>query len=479
MFDFLKTLFSPGPSLGIQIENSKIKIVQSQIGSRGIEVHSAISEPLSKEHDIFQMIKDIIEREKLIKDEIIGCVSSKQVCIREIELPIGNIKKVEKIIKYQVEPYIPYSVEEIVVDFIPSKNNRYFTFSLSKEELGRYLEGFKETGIEPRIITIDDISIFYLYNLIYRNSSEGATVLVHLREDAMSVEIISGGELSFIRVIPYPSDGLNTLIESINLFKLRYPELSVSEILICGDIEENDPLLNSILEDSPFQSSIWRPFDAIYHNLGELDPFSQARLTVPLSLSILPGIHKVKIPDFRKEEFTLEPMVNVWVKRLKPIIYIFIAVLFLYAVDTNYKLFLYEREYESVNQEIKRFFKESFPQIGHIIKGRELEQVKQKIAELTDRYEGVVGVRNEYKILNVLLKISNVMRELSDTEVENLIIEERSIRIDGYGGSFESIDRLERMLKDMKEFGAVKLVSAKIDPKKKMVRFSFAMKKEE
>jgi general secretion pathway protein L len=71
---------------------------------------------------------------------IVASIPSSKAFIREITLPLSQPKKVEKIIKYQMEPYLPCPVEEVLVDFLqPGADGSVLTFGVEKKTLAEHV----------------------------------------------------------------------------------------------------------------------------------------------------------------------------------------------------------------------------------------------------------------------------------------------------------------------------------------------------
>ena len=80
-------------------------------------------------------------------------------------------------------------------------------------------------------------------------------------------------------------------------------------------------------------------------------------------------------------------------------------------------------------------------------------------------------------MLDVLKVLTGTVSGFPDVKIENLSIEENEIRLHGRTASFETVDKLKQKLTGSGYFEVVRLVGAKMDKRKKAVRFNFALEK--
>jgi Tfp pilus assembly protein PilN len=77
----------------------------------------------------------------------------------------------------------------------------------------------------------------------------------------------------------------------------------------------------------------------------------------------------------------------------------------------------------------------------------------------------------------VLLRLTRIISEDPEVQIDNLSLEGKDIRLDGRTASFEAVDRLTNRLNKSDSFKNIKLVGAKMDRRENAVTFNFALEK--
>ncbi len=74
--------------------------------------------------------------------------------VHRLALPFMERKKNEQVLKFEVEPFLPFPVEEVVTDFFPQPNftqeKKALVFAASKNDLQEHLAFLPEVSYWPR-----------------------------------------------------------------------------------------------------------------------------------------------------------------------------------------------------------------------------------------------------------------------------------------------------------------------------------------
>jgi type II secretory pathway component PulL len=142
------------------------------------------------------------------------------------------------------------------------------------------------------------------------------------------------------------------------------------------------------------------------------------------------------------------------------------------------KVHIQESRQEALKGEIRKVFSETFPNTNVIIKGRELDQMKQKIQEESAKLQWLDDIAGSSTVLEILSVLTAIVSGFPDVTVENVSTEEGEVRVDGTASSFETVDRLKEKLSATGSFESVKLAGAKTDKTANLVRFNFGLEKQ-
>lgn len=153
-------------------------------------------------------LKQIIEKIGKVQ-EVRTALPSSVVIFKELKLPFITYEKIKLIINFEVEPLLPFALQDAVVDFIITKQNieeqssQVLVAAVQKQQIVKHLELFALAGITPDIITVDLFALYALYQAIPEYGQSHATIaLFDLGLDATRISYIDNGQLRLIRTLP-------------------------------------------------------------------------------------------------------------------------------------------------------------------------------------------------------------------------------------------------------------------------------------
>jgi Tfp pilus assembly PilM family ATPase/Tfp pilus assembly protein PilN len=476
MMNPLKDFLKPKYVVGLQVKDGCIAAVQIYAGLKGPEIDKAVFIEVADPERLQEELARLFKEQGFKKEMIVTSLPSSKAFIREISLPLSQPKKVEKIIKYQMEPYLPCPVEDVLVDFLyPGADGGVLTFGVEKKYLTEHLTLLSGAGIEPDAVTLDDIALFSLYLYKHGGASEQPIAIVNQDGESLVLQIIHKRSLDFIRILP---DDVDQLADTFRFYKIKRPDLSVGEIYLTGNGALGAHEKAQEMESrTAIKTMVWRPFDEMRDRLDKTISLLQPKLGVPLGLAIGAVYPPEKSLDLRREEFVPKTYFN-----LRKMFLFMGAGLLLLAVlltvNVYQKAYYQERQYNRLQAQVRQVFTEAFPDaVQRIVRGQEVVQLEQKISEEMSQYQGLEEAAGREKILEVLLSLSRIISEDPDVQIENASVEGKDIRMDGRTASFEAVDRLTSRLTKAGQFKNIKLVGARMDKKDNAVTFNFALER--
>lgn len=176
--------------LGLEITRTNIKAALVQYKGSSIIVEQLIVEPVefnngfNNNKKFIQALKSVLAICKQY-DEVRTVLSSSVVNFKELTFPFSDNKKIEQIIPFEIEPLLPFSIDNAVFDFIimeqdnTKKESDVIVAAVQKQYIQEHLDLFEQAGIIPQIITIDMLCLYNVYLQIpeYTNISGGCFLL--------------------------------------------------------------------------------------------------------------------------------------------------------------------------------------------------------------------------------------------------------------------------------------------------------------
>lgn len=152
-------------------------------------------------------------------DQAYITILSKLIIFKELELPFIDSNKIRMVLDYEIEPKLPFSIEEAILDFMIiyqdkiKKRTKLLVAVARIKDITEILEIYNEAGIDPTKITLDLFSIFNIYTKIPEYSkSKGSTAIVDIGESSSRIALIENNTIKITRVI---TKGIDNIINNI------------------------------------------------------------------------------------------------------------------------------------------------------------------------------------------------------------------------------------------------------------------------
>ncbi|MDP8261074.1 MAG: type IV pilus assembly protein PilM [Candidatus Kappaea frigidicola] len=194
--------------VGLDIGTSTIKVVQLLKTKEQFSLVKASIEELkfnAEEKDKLSALKQLFKRAKISEKEVNISIEGPSVIIRNIQLPKMSEADLKNAIKYEAEKYIPYNVNEVIVDcqiISEAENNMgVLLVAAKKDSINDKIQLVQKAGLCPWVVDIDSFALINAFNL-NNDESEKTIALLNIGSEATSVNIIRGDLLNFTRNIP-------------------------------------------------------------------------------------------------------------------------------------------------------------------------------------------------------------------------------------------------------------------------------------
>ena len=199
---------------GIAINKTHISVTVASLRGRQITLEQCLTVPIEPDSNKDQQER-IAEALKKACDmigknvEIHAVIGSEQTIFKAMKLPFADQSKIQKVIDFEVEPLLPFSVHNAVIDFIITRtieedqSAEIMVAAVQKNYIEQLLDLFARAGVQPTVIGVDVFSLYGLYRFIpqYADYTE-SVALLDIGSSTSKLLYIINGQLRFIRTIP-------------------------------------------------------------------------------------------------------------------------------------------------------------------------------------------------------------------------------------------------------------------------------------
>jgi type IV pilus assembly protein PilM len=279
------------PLVAIDIGSSSIKLVQltefkegqyelTHFGMMPLDKECIVEGAIKKPGQVVDALKNLIKAEKIKGRYAVSAVAGEAVFIKKIKVPVMSEKKLSKKITQEAEQYIPFDIDDVVLDFqtlgkindnkeeksgdfvdleesISTDNSPQRKGEQKKEssDEGEMMEALLvavqrgvidertdillEAGLKPAIIDLDLFALMNAAQLTNDLSSMGTVALIDLGDSFTHINIIQNGIIGYTLDIPVGGGYLTNMLMS--KFKVPFEQvLAIKRGNFSPDVREEE-----------------------------------------------------------------------------------------------------------------------------------------------------------------------------------------------------------------------------------------------
>ena len=160
-------------SVGLDIGTSTIKLVELKFFKDTVELARFNLEPIQA--DLTALLKRVAPSQTINIS-----VSGASTVIRYIDLPRMNENELKQALKFEVQKYIPFQINEVNLDSyilkedLPDNKMLVLVAAVKKEFINQRLKLIQEAGLKTNIVELDSLALINAFNFNY--SKEDANI---------------------------------------------------------------------------------------------------------------------------------------------------------------------------------------------------------------------------------------------------------------------------------------------------------------
>jgi len=475
---------------GLDIGSTGIKAVEVTRTLRGFRVsnHGLFPLPGKEKRDprgeILQALRQLLPKLEDRGEGLVYSFPSHQTMVHRIPLPFADRKKNRQVVKYEIEPFLPFAADQVIVDFYsPGKNSgekRTLVFAVRKGDLGEHLALLKEAGLEPESVIPEALALFSLVRALGKTSA-GSGALLDLGAENATLILWENDRLVLTRSIPLAGSALSqAAAEDLS----RLAEEIRRTFLSAGYAPENRPVEKIFLTGgNSLDPGVGKklgdliPASVSSLDLGEMsgDLPKEIRPALAVALGAALGAAGGEEVNLRREEFASSQKAQRARGRMKTLVCYasILAVLGAASFLLNYSL--KEKKYQGLRAEIRKEFTQALPEVKRVV--NELQQMKARVQEERAKLAALGGGGGNGSPLEILRELSLVVEPSMKVRVTELIVDPETVEVNGEADSFDTVNQMKSRLDRSARFKEVQLKTARASTLENVVEFKLQMKR--
>ncbi len=208
--------------IGLDIGSNAVKMIEIDRSKKGFELEyvgvaplpdGAIVDKSIKKADLvgnaIRALHNLSSRNKYVATSLAG----KAVIIKQVTMTSMTDGQLEKQIQMEAEPYIPFDIKDVNLDFFimgdrPEKEGsmEVVLVAAKKEYMAEYLDLIKSLNLNPVIVDVDPFALEVMYEFCYPNVQEEIVALVNVGASTININILKSGASQYTRDLPVGGD---------------------------------------------------------------------------------------------------------------------------------------------------------------------------------------------------------------------------------------------------------------------------------
>ncbi len=472
--------------LGIDIRKESVSavLVKTSLRESRIDAHAHV--PISdsaEDEDPFKTALEALCSE--IDTDGCDCVvsiSADHFSYRILQIPFKDSKKIKMVLPFELEPTVPYPVDDLIIDFIVLESAGHndhtdvIAVAVPKSELIPYLGTLGANKIDPEMITLSGLPTA----LCLADQADAGKDQLYLKVDkALStLFIVSNGGIKLIRSFPTALTD-DTRAGSLGAFVHR--TLSAFGELSQSDYQPPDMVVTgSGLNGADFDADVSRVLDLSIKRLNFADrlgipidgennkPWEPALMDNALALALM-EIQGIKGLNFHKGRFAAKKFMVKYKKYLIKTGILAASVLTLLFFNLIAESYTLNRQIDRYNRQITGIFQETFPEVKRIVDP--FQQMQIKVQEVKKNAVSQTATTSQIISIDILKDISKSISESITVDITRMVISPDNVIITGTTDTFEAVDGIKSKLEQIDAFKKVTINSTNKDRSGKEVRF--------
>ncbi len=136
------------------------------------------------------------------------CTSSRYGIVRTITIPFRGKRRVAAAVQFELEPYLAFPIEELLVDFNVvaevDGETEVLAMGMRRQQLEEQVAVLSAAGVEVEAVNLDAVAMTGLWHS-RQKKLKGLTAVLHVRNDSACLAVLYNSTLAYFRRLDMPA----------------------------------------------------------------------------------------------------------------------------------------------------------------------------------------------------------------------------------------------------------------------------------
>lgn len=410
--------------------------------------------------------------------EAVVSISPAWISYRNLQMPFRDMKKIRQVLPFELEPALPFPVEEVTLDFqpLPRKEKAdVLVGSVPTAQLNHLVEDLKAVGVAPHRVAPAGMAAALCLAKLDPDAVD--FLFIHAQSAFATIFAVSDRQVAMARSLYAPTTGdqarklASAAMQVMGAFEASFVSpFAPEKVVFSGASMDMDALLSEMggLLDMP--AVLLDLPNAVDLNIRMPDGPAPA----PSAMNAALGLAVVDIQGWRTLNFygSRSVIKKYWEEYRNDIIRTG-ALATLAAAIAVFNVLVeahhLQKEISKKNQQIAFIFQSTFPDVQKIVDP--LQQMRARLQEEREKNLFTGEMASEILNIDILNEISTRIPNELDVALVSLVRGDSSLLISGHTGSFNTVDDIKGRLERVPGFKAITINSANLEKATNRVQF--------
>jgi type IV pilus assembly protein PilM len=287
VFSGLSKLFRPRvEALGLEVGASSLKLVELSghpptlraYATRSIPPGTVVDGVVREPGTLAQEIRELLAEARTKKRYVVSAVPNPALILRTLQVPKMPPKEMEEAVRWEAERYIPFPIDEVVLDFAPldplaevaeGEQMEVMVAAARQEAVASLIEALREAGLTPVVLDVKPFAGLYPLEEELNREPDRTVVAVEIGAESTSLVLTRGDRPLAVRLLTLSGkDFTEAIAKSFGLDFLTAEDVKRTYGLATIPTEDEELLLDFDAERERYSPA--RIYDAIRPVLVEL-----------------------------------------------------------------------------------------------------------------------------------------------------------------------------------------------------------------
>ncbi|MBN2494039.1 MAG: pilus assembly protein PilM [Deltaproteobacteria bacterium] len=194
-------------TIGLDLGSQAIKLVRLRSTFRTVEVVgcASVAVPIDERPYIERASEALAGLQVSASDQLCTALPGDEVSIRSLAMPFTVAKRIAQTIGFELEGVIPFSIEDVVFDYLPvdkgPSGTRLLVALCQRDRLSGWLEVLRGAGLDPKLLGAECLAYSSLASILPVPAEGESAAVIDIGHRLTSICILGHEGLEFARTL--------------------------------------------------------------------------------------------------------------------------------------------------------------------------------------------------------------------------------------------------------------------------------------